>query len=218
MGLFIIFGICIFFYLLLEEDGTINYFKTMEEYNKDIKWNIECRRTNYNVLLSREYSEKDYRTLFRGIRDFILLNLVLNAFSIVIVVIISFFASLLVEMEPYDYSFNIKALNDNSRIEGEFRGSTFSSRGYIREELSYSYLREYEQGEKIEHIPADNTYIKYDDEIQPHITVYKERCAPTELMKFLFFEDFFNEERVIRYELTVPTGSVQNDVYEIDME
>lgn len=121
-------------------------------------------------------------------------------------------------MEPYDYSFNIKALNDNSRIEGEFRGSTFSSRGYIREELSYSYLREYGQGEKIEHIPADNTYIKYDDEIQPHITVYKERCAPTELMKFLFFDDFFNEERVIRYELTVPTGSVQNDVYEIDME
>ena len=48
--------------------------------------------------------------------------------------------------------------------------------------------------------------------------MYKERIAPTELMKFMLFDEFLDGERVIRYELTVPTGTVQNDVYEIDME
>lgn len=218
MGLFIIFAICIFFYLLLGKDGLINYFKTMEEYNKDIKWNIKCGCTNYASFSYREYSEKDYRTLFRGMKSFIFWNLLLNIANITIVFILSLFASALVEMKPYDYSFDIKSLKDNSQIEGEFGGSIFCTRGYIGEKLSYSYLREYEQGEKIEYIPADNTYIKYNDEIQPHITVYKEKCAPTELMKFLFLNCFFDGERVIRYELTVPTGTVQNDVYEIDME
>ena len=218
MGLFIIFAICIFLYLLLGEDGIINYFKTMEEYNKDIKRKIDWRRTNYDVFPCREYCEKDYRNLSRGIKSFVFWNLLLNVINITIVFLISFFATALIGMEPYNYSFDIKSLKDNNQIEGEFRGTVFSTRGYIGEELSYSYLREYEQGEKIEHIPANNTYIKYDDEIQPHITVYKERIAPTELMKFMLFDEFLDGERVIRYELTVPTGTVQNDVYEIDME
>lgn len=214
MGLFIVFAIIICMYFIFCSGGLVDYFKTMDEYNKEIYKNIKYGRINRDLFFEREYSKKDLRTIPRGICVFIFFNIAFNIMNFFAVFFVTLFLSFALPMEPYDYSFDINSLKDTTTIEGRIYGR----RGYIEEDMSYFFLRDDSYGERMGHIPADKTYIQYNDKVSPHITVYKEKtCAPDWLQKILPV-NVFSLENVVRYELVVPSGSVIEDTYEIDME
>lgn len=214
MGLFIIIAICIFVYWLFCPDGLLDYFRTMDEYNKQIIENIKRGRINYDLFFTREYCESDLRTVLKGIGEFIIMNLFFNFLSGMIILILAFLLVIALPTKPYDYSFAINSLKDSSEIEGRIYGR----RGYIEENMSYFFLRDDEFGERMGRIPADKTYIQYNDEANPHVTVYKEKTNSPDWLNKLLPISMFCDDKVIRYEIVVPSGSVIEDTYEIDME
>lgn len=215
MGLCIIIAIFIFFYWIFCSDGLINYIKSIDGHNKEIQEKIEFGMINHDLMFPRTYSESDFYSVYKGLRKFIWLNIFCNFCSVLVVFIISFVVSFAWEMEPYSYSFDIYALNDQNRIEGRINRSAFSASGYINEEMSYFFIRDGKHGQIMGHIPANMTYIQYDDDVKPHITVYKEKSNIPEWAKKTLFD--FGKEMVDRYEIVAPNGSVVN-TYDIDME
>lgn len=214
MGLFIILAIIVCIYWIFCSDGLFNYLKTMDEYNKKTQDYIKRGRINKDSLFQREYCESDLRTVLRGIREFVLVNLFCNFLGFTAICIIVFILGTTLLKKPYDYSFDINSLKDTVTIEGRI----YWRRGYIEENMNYFFLRDYSYGEKMGHIPADKTYIRYSDDENPHIRVYKEKtCAPDWLYTFVPVS-WFSTDEVIRYELVVPSDSVIEDTYEIDME
>ncbi len=214
MGLFIIIAIIIFVYWIFCSDGLICYYKTMDEYNEEMKENIKYRRTNYDSFFHRDYSKSDLRSVYRGIFDFILINICSDLLIAFGILIITLFLSFALPAKPYNYSFDINSLKDTTTIEGRIYGR----RGYIEEDMSYFFLRNDSYGERMGHIPADKTYIQYNNEEKPHISVFKEKTYAPQWLKKLLPVNLFFTENVIRYELVVPSGSVIEDTYEIDME
>lgn len=61
------------------------------------------------------------------------------------------------------YTFNINSLKDNLVTSEEIHGGAFCVRGTIDGEISYFFSRTTDKGETIGHIPANKSYIKYDD-------------------------------------------------------
>ena len=113
------------------------------------------------------------------------------------------------------WEFNINALNDNVVTEGEWYGR----RGHIDGELSYFYSRTLSYGEKIEHIPADKTYVQYSDTEHPHIEVHQTQVVIPKWVSKVFWVDVFNTKRTEYYVIVVPEGSITTTgQYEIDME
>lgn len=212
MGLFIIIAILISIYLMFCSDGLINYFKTMNEYNEKVM--AEISREWFNFDTHDKYSEKDLKTICKGIMNFILMNIFLNILNLAVVFAVSVLMILFLEPKHYNYSFDIKSLKDSSAIEGKiyYRG------WYINEEMNYYFLRDNEYGEIMGHIPASKTYIKYDNESYPHITVFKEIPKPAEWYRKIFFDFSYLRDKTVRYELVVPSGTTIEDVYEIDLE
>ena len=122
-------------------------------------------------------------------------------------------------MEESQWSFEINALKDNLVTEGHLRGSRFSVRGYVDGELSYFYSRNMRHGEIIEHIPADMTYIRYDNNVHPKVEVHQKKIDTPEWMSKVFFIDFLNQKTNDYYVIVVPEGTISNSgTYQIDME
>ena len=118
-------------------------------------------------------------------------------------------------MEVSEWEFNINALQDSVVTEGRLYGR----RGYVNGELSYFYSRPFIYGEKIEHIPANKTYIAYNDDEHPHVEVHEKRIDIPEWMYKVFFLEMMNEKTTDYYVIVVPEGTIVNaDQYEIDMK
>lgn len=216
MGLFIIFAILIALCTLFCEDGLVDIIKNMSNYNEEIKQKIKYGSTRWIFGEGYvKYDESDYRTVVGQIFKWIFINIGLNIVNAILVLCISV---MLTVFYPYNadsqYSFNINALEDNLVTSGRFYGR----RGTIDGELSYFFSRTMSQGEKIGHIPANKTYIVYDEESHPNIEVYqKVQDYPDWLYKFLWIE-WIDNSYVDYYVLTVPKGTISNmDNYEIDM-
>lgn len=127
-----------------------------------------------------------------------------------------FFAlSLALPRETSMWQFNINAIQDNLGVEGRFR---YGGRGYINDELSYYYSRTMSYGEKIEHIPANKTYIRYSETDKPHIEVHQKRVDIPEWLNKVFFLNWMNQKTTDYYVMVVPEGTITNmNEYEIDM-
>ena len=147
----------------------------------------------------------------------IITNILTPTVVFIIVSVISFFTTYsYYPMEEYSYSFDINSLEDNLATEGKMQGY-FCMSGYINEELYYYYSRALDKGDKIEHISASQTYLNYDDQGKPNITVYKEKSKYPTLYKKLLFT--FPINHVKYYVLTLPKSAITNTGnYNIDMK
>lgn len=123
--------------------------------------------------------------------------------------------ALICPKETSQWEFNINALEDNLVTKGHYYGR----RGYVDGELSYFYSRSFATGEKIGHMAADKTYIKYDNNARPHVEVHNKRVDVPEWASKVFFIDWMNEWSTEYYVLIVPEGTITNTgQYEIDMK
>jgi hypothetical protein len=168
------------------------------------------------------YGHKKIWNILKEIWGWIWLNIGLNIINIVAVFCIScvlFFGLCFVcESETSQWEFNINALQDNLVTQGEFRGR-YASRGYVDGELSYFYLRPMYIGEKVEHIPANKTYVQYSDSEHPHVEVHQSCMDVPEWLSKVFFIDWMNSKTTQYYVLVVPEGTITNaGQYEIDMK
>lgn len=118
------------------------------------------------------------------------------------------------------YSFNINSLEDNVVTQGKF----YCCRGYVDGELSYFFSRTMDKGEVIGHIPANDSYIRYDDTKHPQIEVVKQMAVVPDIINYWMpmFEAttiMFEENCEKEYIITVPSGTISTDgTYNIDME
>ena len=218
-------GFCVYF-IFNSDFGLISKYKKLAEYNKRIKGKIEKgekKIRHYHYRYDGEpYSKKDYKIKeYVGyIIDFILQNLLCNGLSFIAITFLSAAILIFCPMTETSYNFNINSLKDNLVTEGEIHGGMFSMRGYVDGELSYFFSRTfYGKGEKIGHIPANKTYIKYNNEEKPKITVYQEKRVVNDTLSNFIFADLVNEPKTVRYVITVPEGTIETTgTYSIDME
>lgn len=118
------------------------------------------------------------------------------------------------------YDFNIVALEDSLTTTGSYKRNIYASKGYIDTDLSYFYLYNTDKGYKNGHIPADKTYIKYDDVSNPHITVnYTTTQCPDWSVLFFFDMNDHEAQTITDYIIVVPTGTITaTNTYNIDLE
>lgn len=146
-------------------------------------------------------------------------NILLNILNWILVLTLSvllfFVLCFVCPSETSRWQFNINAMQDNMGVEGRFR---YGGRGYINDELSYYYSRTMSNGELIEHIPADKTYVQYSNDEQPHVEVYQSRVDIPEWLCKVFFLEWMNSPSTKYYIMVVPEGTITNTgQYEIDM-
>lgn len=194
MILFIVIAIIILLCTLFADDWLIYHIK------KDAK------------------SSKPVRNILGDIGTWFLANVLFNALNAGIVFLVSFCMMLMLcftcPSEKSQWQFNINAMQDNLVTEGNF----YARRGHVDGELSYFYSRTMSLGEKIEHIPADKTYVRCSDDEQPHVEVHQSRIDIPEWMYKVFFLKGMNEKSTDYYVLVVPEGTITNTgQYAIDM-
>lgn len=220
MILFILLAIGIALYTIFAYSGLIDSIKNIEETNKEVKENIEYGRTNYDTFSLREYNEHDYESVPKIIFQWFVLNICFNVINFIIVFIISAFVVVLCcpKAESY-YTFNINSLKDNLVTSGEIHGGAFCVRGTIDGDISYFFSRTTDKGETIGHIPADKSYIKYNDNKKPCIEVHQKNHKIPEIIEKLLFTKWFNIKSVDYYVIIAPDGTISTTgTYEIDME
>lgn len=194
MILFIIIAVCILIYTIFADTWLIHCIK------EDIKGPRPVRDVLYSI------------GIWFGS------NLLLNAANATMVFLISmgalFVAANVCPEETSQWEFNINALEDNLVTEGRLYGR----RGHVDGELSYFYSRTLTMGEKIEHIPANKTYVQYSDTERPHVEVHQSRIDIPEWMNKVFWLEPFNTTSTDYYILVVPEGTITNSgQYAIDM-
>ena len=183
--------------------------KKQEEYNKEHSGCWGYRLT---------YSKDDLKSPIKSIWN----NFLYGVLSVMLAFVTSFLISFIIcmfyqPMENYDYYFKINSLKDNLVMSSDFGGGIFCVTGSIDGEINYYYSWSKVNGDKIGHIPANKTYVKYDNESDPKITVYKERTNYPEWFEKLFFD--FEVDELKYYVITVPEGTmINNGTYEIDLE
>ena len=156
-----------------------------------------------------------------SIGEWILKNLFVSLTSTLLIMMLSFFTCLgyaLCDKYAEDqWEFNINALEDNLVTQGEIHGGMFAVRGYFDGELSYFYSRTMSRGEIIEHIPANKTYIRYDDTVHPKVEVHTEELdIPKWVKEHLIFD--LDSKQTDYYVIIVPEGTLKNSgEYNIDM-
>lgn len=195
MILFTIGAIGILIYSIFADDWLIDYIK------RDIK------------------SEHPIKEIVDDVAWWLLGNVLFNMANAGIVFLIS--CGMLITLantrpaEQSQWEFNINALEDNLVTEGHYYGR----RGYVDGELSYFYSRTFSNGEKIGHIPADKTYVQYNDDEHPHVEVHNSRIDIPDWMYDAFFLEFMNKPTTKYYVLVVPEGTITNTgEYAIDMK
>lgn len=220
MILFILLAIGFALYTIFAYSGLIDSIKNIEETNKEVKENIEYGRTNYDTFSLREYNEHDYESVPKIIFQWFVLNICFNVINFIIVFIISAFVVVLCcpKAESY-YTFNINSLKDNLVTSGEIHGGAFCVRGTIDGDISYFFSRTTDKGETIGHIPADKSYIKYNDNKKPCIEVHQKNHKIPEIIEKLLFTKWFNIKSVDYYVIIAPNGTISTTgTYEIDMD
>ena len=215
MILFILIAIGIALYTIFAKDWLIDSIKNIDETNKEVKKNIEY--DNYNTSSLRKYNEHDYENVPKIIFQWFVYNILFNIINFIIVFIISGFAVMCCPKVESYYTFNINSLKDNLVTSGEIHGSAFYVRGTIDGEISYFFSRTTDKGEIIEHIPADKSYINYDDNKKPCIEVHENKTP--EIVEKIFFAKWFNVKNIDYYVIIVPNGTISTTgTYEIDIE
>lgn len=124
----------------------------------------------------------------------------------------------------YSYKFNINSMKDNLVTEGRM----YYRSGCIDGELSYFFSRTMDKGEIIGHVPADSSYIKYDDDVHPNIEVHQEKIDWDEATGWEVFDPWlclfekskhFEYSQEKEYIITVPSDTLTEEGnYEINME
>lgn len=219
MILFILIAIGIELYTIFADGWLIDSNKCIEKDNEIIKTKIEFGRMNYDTFPLREYNKHDYESIPKNILSWFFINIMFNAVNFIFVFIISaIVVSCCPKAESY-YTFNINALNDNLTTRGEIHGNAFYKSGSFDGELSYFFSRTMNNGEIIGHIPANKSYINYDENRKPCIEVHQENHKIPEFVDKLLFAKWCNDKFVNYYVIIVPNGTISVDgTYEIDME
>ena len=219
MILFILIAIGIALYTIFADGWLIDSNKHIEKNNKVIKTKIELGNTNYNTFTYRKYNKNDYESILKNILSWFFINIMFNVVNFILVFIISAIVVSCYPKEESYYTFNINALNDNLTTRGEIHGTAFYKSGSFDGELSYFFSRTMNNGEIIGHIPANKSYINYDENRKPCIEVHQENHKiPKFIDKFLFAK-WCNDKFVNYYVIIVPNGTISVDgAYEIDME
>lgn len=219
MILFILLAIGIALYTIFADDWLIDSIKNIEETNKEVKENIEYGKINYDTFPFREYNEHDYGSVPKLIFQWFLLNIFFNVINFIFVFIISAIVVLCCPKAESYYTFNINSLKDNLVTSGEIHGGAFCVRGTIDGDISYFFSRTTDKGETIGHIPADKSYIKYDDNKKPCIEVHQKNHKIPEIIEKLLFTKLFNNKSVDYYVIIAPDGTISTTgTYEIDMD
>lgn len=222
MILFILIAVGIALYTIFANDWLIDDIKNIEETNKKVKENIEYDRTNYDTFSLRKYNEHDYESVPKIIFQWFVLNILFNVINFIIVFMISGIAIICCPKAESYYAFNINSLKDNLVTSGEIHGGAFCVRGTIDGEISYFFSRTTDKGETIGHIPADKSYIKYDDSKKPCIEVHQKNHKIPEIVEKLLFTKWLNNKNnksVDYYVIIAPNGTISTTgTYEIDME
>lgn len=164
-------------------------------------------------------SIKNYVNVPKYIFQWFVLNILFNVINFTIVFIISAIVVPCCSKAESYYTFNINSLKDNLVTSGEIQGGAFCVRGTIDGEISYFFSRTTDKGETIVHIPADKSYIKYDDNKKPCIEVHQKNYKIPEIVEKLLFTKWFNDKYVDYYVIIAPNGTISTTgTYEIDME
>lgn len=193
---FILIAIGIALYTIFADGWLIDSIKNIEETNKKVKKNIEYDITNWIIF-----------NIFFNIVNFI--------FIFIISAIVVYFCP---KAESY-YTFNINSLKDNLVTSGEIHSGAFCVRGTIDGEISYFFSRTTDKGEIIGHIPANKSYIKYDDSKKPCIEVHKKNHKIPEIVEKLLFTKWCNGKYVDYYIIITPNETISTTgTYEIDIE
>lgn len=219
MILFIVIAIGILIYTIFAKDYLVDSIKGIDEHNKDIEEKIKCGCTNYDLFFSRKYDKRDYESIPKIVFEWLLVNAVFNFVNAIIVFLISAIVVFAYPKTETQYSFNINSLKDNLVTNGEIHGSAFCVRGNIDGEISYFFSRTTDKGEIIGHIPAKDSYIKYDEETKSHIEVHQTvHEFPDWLQKILWVESC-NSPNTEYYVIFVPEGTISADgTFQVDME
>ena len=216
---FILIAIGIALYTIFADGWLIDSIKNIEETNKKVKKNIEYGRTNYDTLFFRQYNEHDYESVQNNILYWIIFNIFFNIVNFIFIFIISAIVVLCCPEAKSYYTFNINSLKDNLVTSGEIHGGAFCVRGTIDGEISYFFSRTTDKGETIGHIPANESYIKYDDSKKPCIEVHKKNHKIPEIVEKLLFTKWCNNKYVDYYVIIIPNGTISTTgTYEIDMK
>lgn len=200
MILFILIEIVILLYTIFADDWLIYHIR------RDILW-----------------KHSKIKAVLQNVWSWFWINIVLVLGNVILCFLISFFvmfgcAITQPEVET-EYSFKINALKDNLVTEGEFHGGMFSMRGYVDGEISYFFSRTTSKGETIGHIPADKTYIRYDDDVHPCIEVHQSQIDVPKWVSKICWVDWINEKTTDYYVIVAPEGTITNNgTYQIDME
>ena len=111
------------------------------------------------------------------------------------------------------------ALKDNMAVDG-YHGGRYVYRGYIDEELQYTYLYEAKgKGVTSGRCDADRTYINYTKDAEQPKLVTVEYNITNPVWKFFSANDMAGVSHRYEYYLYVPEGSiVAEGEYEIDLE
>lgn len=196
MILFILIAIGIALYTIFADDWLIDSIKNSEETNKEV-----------------------YGSVPKIIFQWFLLNIFFNVINFIFVFIISAIVVLCCPKAESYYTFNINSLKDNLVTSGEIHGGAFCVRGTIDGDISYFFSRTTDKGETIGHIPADKSYIKYDDNKKPCIEVHQKNYKIPEIIEKLLFTKWFNNKSVDYYVIIAPDGTISTTgTYEIDMD
>lgn len=219
MILFILIAIGIALYTIFANGWLIDSIKNIKETNKEVKEKIEKNRTNYDTFTFRKYNEHDYISVKKYIFQWFALNIFFNVINFIIVFVISMIVVLYCPKAESYYTFNINSLKDNLVTSGEIYGGAFCVRGTIDGEISYFFSRTTDKGETVGHIPADKSYIKYDDNKKPCIEVHQKNHKIPKVVEKLLFTKWCNDKNLDYYVIIAPNGTISTTgTYEIDME
>jgi hypothetical protein len=111
------------------------------------------------------------------------------------------------------------ALKDNMAVDG-YHGGRYVYRGYIDEELQYTYLYEAKgKGVTSGRCDADKTYINYTKDAEQPKLITIEYNITNAVWKFFSVNDMAGASHRYEYYLYVPEGSiVAEGQYEVDLE
>lgn len=201
MILFILIAIGMALYTVFAKGWLIDSIKNIKETNK--------KETNKKVKENIEYE----------IFLWFAFNILSNVINFIVVFMISgIVVTCCPKAESY-YTFNINSLKDNLVTSGEIHGGAFCVRGTIDGEISYFFSRTTDKGETVGHIPADKSYIKYNDSKKPCIEVHQKNHKIPEIVERLLFTKWCNDKSVDYYVIIVPNGTISTTgTYEINME
>lgn len=220
MILFILIAIGIALYTVFAKDWLIDNIKNIEETNKKVKENIKCCRTNFDTYPWRKYNDHDYESVPKIFFRWFVFNIIFNIINFIIIFMISGIVVMCCPKAESYYTFNINSLKDTLVTNGEIQGGAFCVRGTTDGEISYFFSKTTDKGETIGHIPANKSYIKYDDNKKPCIEVHQKNHKIPEIVEKLLFTKWCNDDKSVDYYVIIaPNGTISTTgTYEIDME